>query len=350
MPVASMTSLAFVVGAASTLAMIPSLMNRLVSARPLGSIAVALLIRIDWDMIDDARLIARTYTGTKFNLPSFHSYNSRGRPVFNINNANRFVQREQTNWSKVITCFLGFAVLAMFSGGGCQAQESVPTTLEGWHRRVEQALKDGKADEALKEMDTAIKSLPNNSQLFSIRGSLKFRSGKIAESILDFDKCIELSPESKPYLWQRGIALYYAERFKDGLEQFAVHREVNPNDVENAFWHFLCNVRLNGLEASQKDVLLAGLDNRAPLMQVQKLIQGKLTPEDVIAASETGGAGSRGQKLSRFYGFLYVGLYYDAIKDTDKAKQWLEKCLEQEVDSYMADVAKIHLKLLTAKR
>ena len=125
---------------------------------------------------------------------------------------------------------------------------------------------------------------------------------------------------------------------------------MNPNDVEYAFWHFLCNLRINGLEASQKDVLLAGLDNRAPLMQVQKLIQGKLTLEDVIAASETGGAGSLGQKLSRFYGFLYVGLYYDAIKNTDKAKQWLEKCLEQEVDSYMADVAKIHLKFLTAKR
>ena len=84
-------------------------------------------------------------------------------------------------------------------------------------------------------MDDAIKSLPSNSQLLSMRGSLKFRSGKIAESIDDFDKCIELNPEVKPYLWQRGIALYYADRFKDGLEQFAVHREVNPNDVENAF-------------------------------------------------------------------------------------------------------------------
>ena len=85
-------------------------------------------------------------------------------------------------------------------------------------------------------------------------------------------------------------------------------------------------------EASQKDVLLAGLDNRAPLMQVQKLIQGKLTPEDVITASETG-VGSRGQKLLRFCGYLYIGLYYDVIRDTDNAKHRLEKCLEQDVDS-----------------
>ena len=125
---------------------------------------------------------------------------------------------------------------------------------------------------------------------------------------------------------------------------------MNPNDVENAFWHFLCNVRLNGLEAAQKDVLLSGFDNRVPMMEVQKLIQGKLTPEDVIAACEKGGAGASGQKQSRFYGYLYIGLYYDALKNKDKAKQWLEKCVEQGLDIYMADVAKIHLKLLKAKQ
>lgn len=270
-------------------------------------------------------------------------------------NVNRIPRSDQGKWSWVIVGVVSLTLFASFTGGGCQAQDSskqnpVPKTLEGWRLRVEKALQDGKADEALREMDDAIKSLPNNSQLLSMRGSLKFRSGKIAESIDDFDKCIELNPEVKPFLWQRGIALYYADRFKDGLEQFAVHREVNPNDVENAFWHFLCNVRLNGLEAAQKEVLLSGLDSRVPMMEVQKLIQGKLAPEDVIAACEKGGAGANGQRQSRFYGYLYIGLYYDALKDTAKAKQWLEKCVEQGLDIYMADVAKIHLKLLKAKQ
>ena len=219
-------------------------------------------------------------------------------------------------------------------------------SLEGWNQRVEQALKDGKADDALKEMDAVIASLPANPQLYIIRGSLQFRSGKIKESIEDFDKCIDAAPESRAYLWQRGIALYYAERFQDGLDQFAIHREVNPNDVENAFWHFLCNVRLHGLEAAQKDVLLAGKDNRAPLMQVQQLIQGKLTPDDVIAACEKSGASSSGQRLAKFYGYLYVGLYYDALNDKDNTKKWLEKSVEQQPEIYMADVAKVHLQLL----
>jgi len=238
------------------------------------------------------------------------------------------------------------AFLLVSAGGECQAQETkdrlTPRALEGWHDRVEKALQADKAEEAVLEMDEAVKKFPDNAQLLIIRGSLKFRSGKIAESIVDFDKSIELSPQSKPFLWQRGIALYYAERYQDGLDQFAVHREVNPNDVENAFWHFLCNVRLKGLEASQKEVLLAGFDNRVPLMEVQKLIQGKLTPEDLIAVFEK----SKASVSGRFYGYLYLGLYYDALKDKENSKRWLEKCVEQKTDGYMGDVAKIHLKLM----
>ncbi len=242
---------------------------------------------------------------------------------------------------------LGWVLFSVSTGVGCQAQEASKEkisarSLDGWHERVEAALKADKADEALREMDEAIKRFPDNAQLLIIRGSLKFRSGKIAESIVDFDKSIELSPSSKPYLWQRGIALYYASRYQDGLDQFEVHREVNPNDVENAFWHFLCNVRIKGLEASQKEVLLAGFDRRVPLMEVQKLIQGKMSPEEVIAACEKSNAGVSG----RFYGYLYLGLYYDAIQDKGNAKRWIEKCVEQKMDGYMGDVAKIHLQWL----
>jgi lipoprotein NlpI len=218
--------------------------------------------------------------------------------------------------------------------------------MEGWSRRAEQAMRDGQADQAIKELDGAIQSMPNSSQLYTLRGSVKFRSGKVEESIPDFDKSIELDPQVKPYLWQRGIALYYADKFEEGLAQFEIHRDVNPNDVENAFWHFLCNAKLHGVEAAEKDVLLAGFDNRAPLMQVQQLIQGKLKIEEVIAASEKGGVGTQANRYTKFYGYLYVGLYYDVIKDPDNAKKYLQLCIDQDVPSYMGDVAKVHLEHL----
>jgi lipoprotein NlpI len=228
---------------------------------------------------------------------------------------------------------------------GCEDRPSIAQdNLEGWNLRAEKALEEGKPDRAIRELDEVIKQKPNNGQLHVIRGSVYFRSNRITESIADFDKCVELEPQSKPFLWQRGIALYYAGKFQEGLDQFAIHREVNPNDVENAFWHFLCNVRLNGVEASQKDVLLAGFDNRPPLMQVQQLIQGKIPIEEVIAATEKNmESNSQRDKLTRFYGYLYIGLYYDAIKQPDQAKKYLQLSVDQGLSNYMADVAKVHL-------
>lgn len=53
---------------------------------------------------------------------------------------------------------------------------------------------------------------------------------------------IEVAPSQTPYLWQRGLSLYYADRFQDGADQFRRDVAVNPNDTEEAIWAFLCEV------------------------------------------------------------------------------------------------------------
>ena len=70
-----------------------------------------------------------------------------------------------------------------------------------------------------------------------------FQAGRIAQSVAGFDRVAKIVPDYAPQLWQRGIALYYAGRYKDCRAQFESHRTVNPDDVENAAWHFLCVAR-----------------------------------------------------------------------------------------------------------
>lgn len=211
---------------------------------------------------------------------------------------------------------------------------------QDWGGRVEKAIAAGTTDALLKELDAAISKDSSNSQLYIERGSLRFRTGKIEPSIEDFDKCIALMPDSKPYLWQRGISLFYAGKYDLGKEQFEVHRSVNPNDVENAFWHFLCAAKLKGAQEASQDILLSGFDQREPLMQIQKMIAGKLEPSEVVETMKSG------SKSVLFYGHLYLGLYFDAKNDRTKAKEHLAKCVELKYPGYMNDVAKIHLKML----
>jgi lipoprotein NlpI len=47
-----------------------------------------------------------------------------------------------------------------------------------------------------------------------------FASNKVEESVTIYDAIIMEDPKRKPFLWQRGLSLYYTERYQDGAEQF----------------------------------------------------------------------------------------------------------------------------------
>jgi len=114
------------------------------------------------------------------------------------------------------------------------------------------------------------------------RATADFLSGRIERSVAGFDQVVELAPEMAPYLWQRGIALYYMGRYDDCRAQFESHRTVNPNDVENAAWHFLCFARLQSPEEARKALLPVGHDSREPMMTIYKVFRGENRPEELL--------------------------------------------------------------------
>lgn len=181
------------------------------------------------------------------------------------------------------------------------------------------------------------------------RGEAHFKAGKMAESIADFDKVLEFEPAQKPHHWQRGIALYYAGRFKDGKEQFEIHQTVNSNDVENAVWHFLCAARADGLEKAKKGLIPIDGDGRIPMAQVHQLFAGKIKPEDVLATAKAAPAETRsGEPM--FYAHLYLGIYFEAIGDAKQAREYIFKAAERaNQNGYMGDVARVHADILRQK-
>ena len=120
------------------------------------------------------------------------------------------------------------------------------------------------------------------------------KSGKFKEAIADFDKFLELRPKFAPDHWRRGIALYYAGKFDDGRKQFDLHRTVNPEDVENSAWHYLCNARANTPKKAREDLIPVSKDTRVPMKQVLELFAGKIKPQDVLDAAENSQAEGRG--------------------------------------------------------
>lgn len=173
------------------------------------------------------------------------------------------------------------------------------------------------------------------------RAIADFYRGRIAESVKGFDRVAELAPSYAPQLWQRGIALYYAGRFRDCRAQFEAHRTVNPDDVENAAWHFLCVARAESPAKAKAALLPVGPDPRVPMRQIYALFRGDTRPEQVLAA---GGSEPEGQ----FYAHLYVGLYFEAIGDQAGAAQHLREAAKERYSAggYMHEVARVHVALL----
>jgi len=166
-----------------------------------------------------------------------------------------------------------------------------------------------------------------------------FRAGRIEQSLAGFDRVALLSPADAPYLWQRGIAQYYGGKFKECRDMFISHRTVNPDDVENAVWHFLCVAKAESPDAARKQILPVGPDGRVPMREVYQMFQGRMTPAQVMKA-----AGS--DPTAQFFARLYVGLYLEATGDAAAGRAQIEMAAEDRfarVGGYMHDVARVHL-------
>ena len=174
------------------------------------------------------------------------------------------------------------------------------------------------------------------------RAVAEFEQGRFAAANTAFDELAKLVPEQAPHLWQRGIALYYGGRYTDCRRQFESHRTVNPDDVENAAWHFLCVAREESPEKARAALLPVGPDSRTPMREVYQMFRGALTAEDVLKAAGTGASG-------QFYAHLYIGLYSEALGRKDLARKHIKEAASDRfapVGGYMHMVAGVHLKVL----
>jgi lipoprotein NlpI len=179
------------------------------------------------------------------------------------------------------------------------------------------------------------------------RAIYDFEAGRVAESAAGFDQIVKAAPQAMPQLWQRGIALYYAGRYRDCRLQFEAHRTVNPDDVENAAWHFLCVAKLESADRARAALLPVGPDPRVPMREIYQMFEGTLTPAQVIEAGGT-------RPSAQFYARLYAGLYLEALGDAGRALEQMAIAASDRyagAGGYMHMVARVHVRLRqTARR
>lgn len=186
----------------------------------------------------------------------------------------------------------------------------------------------------------------NDSERAMRDGVRAFFAGDIPAAEKAFDRVVAVSPETLPHLWQRGLVLDYAGRFADGRVQFERHQTVNPHDVENAAWHFLCVAKLEGLAAARAALIPIAGDGRVPMREIHAFYAGTGTAEAVLRAADADGMPTPDERDHLCYAHLYLGLYYEVAGDAAKARSHMRNAaIDHRMDHYMGKVAQVHVQV-----
>jgi lipoprotein NlpI len=232
-----------------------------------------------------------------------------------------------------------------------KASEADPKSLRPYYVRGRFYAMDRQHEKAVADFDAVLKLNADAAMAYQYRGEERFKLGRFQEAVADFDKYIELVPNNAPNHWQRGIACYYAGQYRAGRRQFELHQLVNPDDVENAVWHYLCMARTDGVEKARAALMKIGEDRRVPMMQIYALFAGKGTAQEVLDAAKTGEPSAVELNQRLFYANLYLGLYYEATDDQKRSREHILKAAdEHKVEHFMGDVARAHAAVLRKQK
>jgi lipoprotein NlpI len=167
-----------------------------------------------------------------------------------------------------------------------------------------------------------------------------FANGQAAESVAAFDRVIKLQPQLKPQLWQRGLALYYADRYADVVDQLESHQNFNSQDVENSVWHMLSKSRVSSVEEARKGMIEISRDRRIAMPEIYEMFAGRGSVDQVRVSAEKSGDSS-----TTYHASLYIGLFYEMMGEAEKSRSAIESAVKENPFGptvFMGNVARMH--------
>ena len=180
-----------------------------------------------------------------------------------------------------------------------------------------------------------------------------FRHEDVSTSVKMFDEAILKAPEMYPYLWQRGLSLYYVNDYAKCAAQFNFDTKINSNDYEETIWASICENGQRRQSSPSSGMLLSKSlplrDQRAVMNDIQAVYSGLSSPESLLSSGVYKDDSNSSKGF--FYTRLYMGLFYEARGlDGDAAKAL--DCMQSAVrsayaenhagDDYMVSVARVH--------
>jgi lipoprotein NlpI/transglutaminase-like putative cysteine protease len=197
----------------------------------------------------------------------------------------------------------------------------------------------GMLDEALQDANEATKIAPNAGDSYVCRGYAYLSRGEFAKSIADYSKAITLGSRMSDIHKARGVAKFYAGRLEEAAEDFG--KASDANDTESILYSRLwLSWTLQRLNKPLPDAVASRAASEAhgewprPALAV---LAGALRPEEMLKMLDDKKGDDRDMALAE--GYFYLGQFYAARGETEKARDYFEKTRRQQVLPYMEHMA-----------
>ena len=219
----------------------------------------------------------------------------------------------------------------------------------------------GKNDQAARDYTTALGYVGHDehyADVFQMRGCANFKLGNLQGAVSDWVNFIRLKPDKEAKHWQICVAYALLGSYEEARKKFEWHWTVNAEDMEVAFWHYLCVARMDGLESARENLIEVAGEERVPMAELYQLFEGEGSEADVWLAVEEGDPNKNERNQREFFAYYYLGLYKQATGKLELADELIGKALEiaKSNEGYIGDspggqlragdIARVHSKQL----
>ena len=216
------------------------------------------------------------------------------------------------------------AVGGLFSGAMWHyPQLPAEDIADSWTQKNQEELIVTQSDRVQKLTDL-IKASPKSLELYSKRADAYFFLGEFDKALADYEQMVTLDQAQAPGHWRRGIADFYAGKFKAASDQFELYHSFDDVDRENGIWRYLSQVKAYGRDKAREGLLKYKKDDREPFPDVYQLFAGKMTPDEILKKIREAKIDDEEREKRVFYAELYIGLNYDVEKEPRQALEHLK--------------------------
>ncbi|WP_412547370.1 lipoprotein NlpI [Photobacterium piscicola] len=174
----------------------------------------------------------------------------------------------------------------------------------------------GLRDLARLDFNKSLTINPNQPDLFNVAGVLFTQMGMFDSAYESFDSTLDLAPEH-PYAHRnRGIALYYGERYALANEDLLPHYLLNINDPYRVIWLYINDLKYTPEQArTLLQQRYAVSDKKDWGWQIVRMYLGEITEEQFLTEIAEQSKDNQQLALRLTEGYFYLAQTYQNKQD-----------------------------------